>query len=86
MQVSYSRIFKKMFQKLHCAQQDAFEERLCLFTENAHHPLLRNHSLSGEWAQCKSINITGDIRAVYEELSDDHVEFIAIGTHSMLYG
>jgi len=43
------------------------------------------HSLSGEWFGCKSINITGDIKAVFEEVEDDLVEFTAIGSHSDLY-
>ncbi len=53
--------------------------------KNPHHPLLYKHSLNGEWAQCKSINITGDIRAVFEEITDNHFEFVAIGSHSKLY-
>jgi len=53
----------------------------CLYKiEN--HPLLNNHPLDGIWIGCRSINITGDFRAVYEELGNDNFEFVAIGTHS----
>lgn len=83
--ISYSRIFKKMFKKLPVRLQDHFEERLSLFAGNPYHPLLHNHSLSGSWLGCRSINITGDLRVVYEEISKDKIEFVAIGSHSELY-
>lgn len=78
-------MFKKMFKKLPVRLQDHFEERLIFFVENPYHPLLHNHSLHSPWIGCRSINITGDLRAVYEEISEDYVEFIAIGSHSELY-
>ena len=85
MLISYSRTFKKMFRKLSDRIQDQFEERLSLFLDENYHPLLHNHALTGEWQSCRSINITGDIRAVYEVIDRDHIEFIAIGSHSELY-
>ena len=83
--VTYSRIFKKMFRKKDAWVQEKFGERLAMFTKDRNYPLLDNHPLDGVWAGCRSINITGDFRAVYEELGDDHFEFVAIGTHSELY-
>lgn len=74
-----------MFRKLPHSLQDSFEERLTFFVADQYHPLLRNHALMGEWAGCRSINITGDVRAVYESITGEHVEFVAIGTHSELY-
>ena len=74
-----------MFEKLPERLQDQFEDRLTIFISNIHHPLLHNHSLNGPWAGCRSINVTGDLRAVYEELSNGYVEFVAIGSHSELY-
>ena len=85
MLVSYSRTFKKMFKKLPSGVQNKFEERLFLFTQDTHHPVLRNHPLNGEWFGGRSINITGDFRAVFEEIGDGCYEFVAIGTHSELY-
>jgi len=85
MYVSYSHTFKKMFRKLPTQLQDTFEKRLSLFLKNPHDPALRVHALEGAWRGCFSINITGDIRAAFEEVSDDHVEFVAIGSHSELY-
>lgn len=64
---------------------DKIDERLILFVENPNHPLLNNHSLHGEYGGFRSINITGDIRAVYEDAGLDLAIFVAIGTHSELY-
>lgn len=85
MTVTYSRIFKKMFKKKDAWVQDKFGERLTLFIQDKNHSSLGNHSLDGVWTGCRSINITGNFRAVYEELGNNHFEFVAIGTHSELY-
>ena len=74
-----------MFKKHPAWVKDKFEERVRLFRKDMFKPILNNHSLQGEWIGCRSINITGDFRAVYEELGNNHFEFIAIGTHSELY-
>jgi addiction module RelE/StbE family toxin len=49
---------------------------------------LDNHPLKDPWNGCRSIDITGDYRAIYEELNkgDDVIAyFITIGTHQELY-
>ncbi|MCB9814402.1 type II toxin-antitoxin system mRNA interferase toxin, RelE/StbE family [Candidatus Nomurabacteria bacterium] len=56
------------------------------FVENPQNPTLRNHSLPGKWKGHFSINITGDTRAIYFVIEDDVVRFVAIGSHSELYG
>ena len=83
--LTYHRTFKKMFKKQPAWLEDKFEERIRLFQKDMFEPILNNHSLEGEWLGCRSINITGDIRAVFEELSTNHIQFLAIGTHSELY-
>ncbi len=83
--ISYSRTFRKNFKKQLFAVQNKFSERLELFGENPHHSQLGNHALGGEWLGCRSINVTGDIRAVFEEIDDNYVEFVDIGSHSELY-
>jgi len=45
---------------------------------------LNNHSLSGEWRGYRSIDITGDIRAVYRIENEINL-FVAIGSHNQLY-
>lgn len=86
MQIEYSRRFIKELKRAPQKIQVAFRDRLALFVENKFHPILNHHVLGGELDGCRSINITGDWRAVYEELKNgDVVFFVMIGTHSQLY-
>lgn len=84
MRILFKKSFKKGYKGLQLRVRDAFNERLDLFTENNFHLLLNNHSLHGEYDGCRSINITGDIRAIYYR-DCDTATFIRIGTHSELY-
>jgi len=85
MKIVFHRTFEKQFVKLTPTIQQSFYGRLSLFTQDTHHSLLNNHLLHGKYAGCRSINISGDLRAVYS--CEDHGSFlfIAIGTHSQLY-
>ena len=85
MKVKFHRNFEKLYDKLPDKIQRRFEERLLIFVGNASDPTLRDHSLTGEWQGCRSINVTGDYRALYETLDEETVIFVAIGTHSQLY-
>ena len=85
MKISYSKKFTKEYIKLSQQVKDKFIKRQAILSTHYFHPLLNNHQLHGEWAGCRSINITGDIRAIFEELENNHIEFIAIGGHSELY-
>lgn len=50
-------------------------------------PMLRNHSLSGKYKGCRSINVSGDWRAIFREYKGGAViYFEMLGTHSELYG
>jgi addiction module RelE/StbE family toxin len=86
MEVLYEKRFIKQYQKLPRAVQDRTEDRIALFMTNPVDPALSNHPLKGEYKDCRSINITGDYRAVYRDLGADIALFVAIGTHSELYG
>ncbi|MEK9154057.1 MAG: type II toxin-antitoxin system mRNA interferase toxin, RelE/StbE family [Patescibacteria group bacterium] len=81
-----NRVFDRMFKKLPRDVRDRFVERAELFIKDHRHPLLRDHALTGAWAGHRSINVTGDYRAVYEEVAADTFRFVAIGTHHDLYG
>lgn len=86
MEINYSKDFLKHLDKAPYGIQEAFFLRLDLFVKNKNHPLLRNHRLSGKDIGCRSINITGDWRAVFEEFDGGkNVLFYNIGTHSQLY-
>ena len=86
MKVSFHKKFDKSYKKCPPKVQNQFKARLKLFVGNPRHPLLENHALGGQWNDFRSINITGDYRALYYHLSDDIIEFFIIGNHSDLYG
>lgn len=65
--------------------QDRFKERLDIFLANMFHPMLNNHSVEQTYPGWRSINITGDYRALYE-VKEHTIVFMKIGTHSELYG
>lgn len=76
--------FEKRYAKLPKKVCERFKERRTMFTQDRFDPILENHALSGDWLGCRSINITGDYRTIFEE-DGDIVTFVAIGTHSELY-
>ncbi len=85
MKVRFSKKFRKQYKKSPLEIQKVFNLRLEFFISNPNSILLRNHALIGKMQGLRSINITGDVRALYEEKGGDEVVFIAIGTHSELY-
>jgi addiction module RelE/StbE family toxin len=69
--------------------QEAFADTLELFLEDPHHPQLRNHELREKFAGLRSIDVTGDWRAVFKENQPGKqkiIKFYVIGTHKELYG
>lgn len=86
MQVKFSRQFKKDYQKIDKKIKSSFEERLELFLRNPFNAQLNNHALTGKYKGYRSINITGDWRALYTiNKAEKEIAFEAIGTHSQLY-
>ncbi len=85
MTIRYSKRLIKQLAKQPQKVQNAFYLRQELFEEDPNNPLLRNHILSGELKGMYSINVTGDVRAIYEIIDDEVYFFIMIGTHSQLY-
>lgn len=77
--------FDKKFLKLRANDQQRTVERLKIFSQNPVYPLLNNHALKGKYLGYWSINITGDLRAVYKLLNPDAALFVDIDTHSNLY-
>lgn len=85
MKIELHRNFIKKYTKLPTKIQEKFKERRNLFLMDQFHPLLNNHTLSGKYEGCRSINVTGDIRAIFSLNKDKGVIFIAIGSHPELY-
>jgi YafQ family addiction module toxin component len=85
MNVSYSKNFVREAKKLTPRQRQKLLERIALFSNNPLHPLLRNHPLKGKYKDYRSIDIAGDLRALYLQKEDEAI-FDTVGTHSQLYG
>jgi len=81
-----TRQFLKKADKLAPKIRRAFNERISLFGENPHHPLLDNHHLTGDRQHQRSINITGDWRVIFEMYDENTARLIDIDTHHNLYG
>ena len=78
--------FDKAFKDLSPGRKEKFYEQIKIFLEDAADNRLHNHSLTGRYLGYRSINITGDLRIIFEEINSETVKFVNIGTHSQLYG
>lgn len=84
--IDYSNKFLKELKKAPLKIRIAFKEKLEIFISDKFHPVLNNHSLSGNYKNYRSINITGDWRAIFREFNNGKlIYFDIIGTHSQLY-
>lgn len=86
MTIQYTPKFKKQYKKLPAKLQRQFDERLQLFVKDPTNPMLRVHPLKGSYSGYWSMNVSGDLRALYLKKGDDLVIFALIGTHSQLFG
>ena len=84
--IHYSSRFRKMYRKLMKPIRLKVQERVGIFRMNEFDPLLDNHALQGKYEGCRSIDITGSYRLIYERYADGTLNFIAVGTHPQLYG
>lgn len=83
--IDFTKDFSKQFKVLRPKQKERFYERLDLFKKNPHDRALRDHALKGVHKGYRSIDIEGDLRALYFVKGDVVVIFGFIGTHSQLY-
>ena len=85
MRIRFHRHFDKQYKKLEKSGQEKARQRLILFLENPFNPILNNHPLKGKYLDYRSINITGDLRAIYKMVGENDAVFVAIDTHPHLY-
>lgn len=85
MTIGYTKAFVKQAQKLSPQVRQQLQDRLAQFSKSPLHRTLHNHALKGRYKEYRSINIAGDLRALYLQKEDEAV-FDALGTHSQLYG
>ncbi len=85
MKYKFHNHFKKSYNKLPKKLQNKVVEKLSIFAKNPFTSSLNNHLLIGKYKNYRNINITGDFRAVYKELSKNEIILVKLGTHSELY-
>lgn len=88
MKVQYDPDFIKKLKKADIRIRRAFERQLVVFLNNPFDLKLNNHELRGEYIGLRSIDITVDYRAIYEEVkmeNEEIVYFTILGTHKELY-
>ena len=87
--VKYSRSFVAKLKKADVRIRKSFKQRISIFLINPYDLQLNNHALRDEWEGYRSIDITADWRAIYEEVKVGEEEpfayFTSLGTHKELY-
>ncbi len=86
--IDFSGPFDKQLKKAPLNIKIAFKKRLTIFIKDPFNSRLRNHQLTGKLKNYRSINITGDWRALYSSNKinkENVIIFEALGTHSQLY-
>ena len=59
--------------------------RLTVLANDPHVATLRNHALKGPWKGLRSIDITKDYRAIFQDRGNNKYLFVDFGTHDQLY-
>jgi len=84
--VKFSKKFGKQYDKAPAKIRKSFDKRLRLFLQDKFTPQINNHPLIGKFQGNRSINITGDWRAIFREFkSGQLIYFDLLGTHNQLY-
>lgn len=89
MRVKYSPLFLAKVKKVDVRIYKSLRKNLAIFIKDPSNPQLDNHELYEEWEGFRSIDVTANWRAIYEEI-DEGEEVVAyfevLGTHEELYG
>lgn len=89
MRLRYDPDLLKQLKKLDVRIRNSFKEKIAIFIEDPFNPQLDNHSLKREYQGYRSIDITNNYRALYQEKveGDELIAyFVVLGTHEELYG
>lgn len=81
--ILYDGDFEKQVIKLPSAIQKKLEKTRKMFLDNAFHPSLRLHKLSGKLDGHWSISLDVKYRIIFRVLENGHVVFISVGTHQI---
>lgn len=89
MQINFVKRFKKQYDRADSKIKKAFDKKFELFLQDPFYPLLDNHALTGQYAGYRSIDVTGNWRAIFRQIEDEKgnkiVIFELLGTHPQLY-
>jgi len=85
MKIIFHKNFEKKYQNMRANTKKRVKERLGLFLRDEFDPVLNNHPLRGKYQGYRSINTTGDLRAVYGRVSEGRRIFVVLDTHNKLY-
>ena len=85
MVIQTTKAFDKQYARLNLGVKASFKRCVALFRANPFDTRLHNHGLKGKYLGYRSIDITGDVRALYTTRGDTVIIFGFIGTHSQLY-
>jgi len=89
MNVVYDPALLEKLKRANVRIKKRFWEKILLFSKNPNDLQLDNHELHDEYSGLRSIDITGDYRAIYKETQiagETAAYFIFLGTHDELYG
>lgn len=89
MKVFYDPAFYDKLKKVDVRIRNSVKEKILIFSQNPHHTQLNNHALKREYRRYRSIDITGDYRALYKEVTvgdEKMAYFVLLGTYDELYG
>lgn len=81
------KLIKKM-KKQDVRIRKSFREAIELFSKDPNNVKLNNHKLKRKWEGFRSIDVTSDKRAIYQEVTDEvepFAYFTSFGTHEELY-
>ncbi len=85
MKICFHKNFEKQYKKLIKKDQKRVQEKLKLFLDNPFSPILKNHPLKGKYLDYRSINISGDLRAIYKYIDSKKCIFVILDNHNNLY-
>ncbi len=89
MKIVFDLEFIKKLKKADVRIRKSVKEQLLIFAKDPESPQLDNHPLRDEYRGYRSIDITVDWRAIYEEIQKNGetiAYFVTLGTHKQLYG
>ena len=85
MTISTTKAFDKQFKKQPQKVQQEFVKRIELFLVDINAPILNTHKLSGKLNDLWSLNVSGDIRLIFDKSFPGIVILEAFGSHNELY-